>query len=377
MNQKSARVRSFSGPTSTSLAMPSSTPMTPKSAGAPPPAKKGSDTAITHPSPNVDGSSSSYATAAEKGAPIPTPSVIKFDDDVDYKRAKKLQRKARPRQRRGFLSWLFNVFFKVGIVYVVIGAFWSCGSKPFKFDYNPRDERAHCRTLAQTKAQLQPILTPYYQAAHAKVDPYTRPYVDAARPYANSAWKTTRPYYRYANKQGQKYYKKNIDPLRKQAILSARRYSDPHIKTATEHYNRQVQPHVDNFHRAVKPYKDIYRRDVAPYLDQAYVQSLAFGSSSYGIYVSKVHPVVVRSLNEVHSFYVNHFDPAVRRAYALYIRPQVNKALEKVFGHRAHALGSDALKDAKDGVKKAAKEGKAQRADKVAEAVRPSVRGRI
>lgn len=350
------------------------TNLTPKSAGAPPPPKKASGATPVASAPALGGGNNgrapSYSGAAKQGAPIPTPSVIKFDDDVDNKRAKKLSRRRQGGSSgRGFFSWLFSVLFKVGVFYMLIGAFWTCGSQPFKFDYNKRDERAHCRTLAQAKAQLQPVLTPYYHAAQAKVDPYTRPYVDAASPYVKQAWKTTRPYYRYANKQGQRYYRSRIEPLRKHAVKRARAYSDPHIKTATAHYNKQVQPHVDNFQRAVKPYKDIYRRDVSPYLDEAYRQSLVFGSASYAAYVSRVHPVVVRFSKKLHRFYTNYFDPAVRRAYALYIRPQVNKALEKVFGHRARALGSDALREAKQDVKQVQQDAKTQRAERVAEAV--------
>lgn len=114
-------------------------------------------------------------------------------------------------------------------------------------------------------------------------------------------------------------------------------------------------------------------RDVAPYLNEAYVQSLAFGSASYGAYVSHVHPLVVRSLRETQSFYVNHFDPAIRRAYALYIRPQMDKVLAKMFGHKAQAAGSDALKAAKQGAKQVRKDAKVAEKEKVAEAVRANL----
>lgn len=116
------------------------------------------------------------------------------------------------------------------------------------------------------------------------------------------------------------------------------------------------------------------RRDVAPYLSEAYVQSLAFGSASYGAYVKQVHPRVVSSIKQSHGFYVSHIDPAVRRVYALYLRPQVDKVLAKVFGHRAHALGSDALKNTTSEVKQSRQHAKELKKERVAEAVRSSAR---
>lgn len=275
----------------------------------------------------------------------------------------------------GFFSWLLNFALKVGFFYLAIGAFYSCSSSPLKFDYDPKDSRGHCRTLAHAKANLQPILAPHFHAAHAKAQPYTQPYIDAATPYATAAWKTARPYYKYTNKQARIYYKRNIDPLRKHYTKRGRAYIDPHIKTLNQHYAKTVEPHIKTTQRALKPYQDIYRRDVAPYLQHAYTRSLVYGSASYSFYVARVHPQVIRSLNAIHQFYVGHVDPAMRRAYALYVQPQVNKALAKVFGHRAHAVGSDAIKGAKQDASQARKDAKQLEKEKVAEAVSVATAG--
>ncbi|CAO1623173.1 unnamed protein product [Parajaminaea phylloscopi] len=307
---------------------------------------------------------------------VATPPIIQFDDDVDHARKNKLvktrQAKARAQQKGGFFSWLWSLGLRIGFVYLLVGAFWTCSSSPLRFDYKTNDSRAHCRALAQAKLQLRPIAQPYVDAAYAKVQPYTKPYVDAASPYARTAWKTARPYYRYANKQGQLAYKRHIEPARKLALKRGRAYLDPHLNTAQTHYDKQVRPHVDSAQRAIKPWQDVYRRDVAPYLSEAYVQSLAFGSASYGAYVNQIHPVVVRSLRQLHVFYSNHVDPAVRRTYALYVRPQVNKALAKVFGHRAHALGSEALRNATAEARESRKQAKEVKKEKVAEAASAS-----
>lgn len=194
---------------------------------------------------------------------VAPPPIIQFDDDVDQARKGKLtrnqrlNRQQRGKKRGGVISWLVNFGFKVGVFYLLIGALWSCGSQPFRFDYKLNDSRSHCRALAQTKLHLQPIVSPYVDAAHAKVQPYTQPYLDAASPYAKLAWKNTRPYYRYASKQGKLAYNRHVEPARKLALKRGRAYVDPHVKTAQAHYKKQIQPHVNNVQRAVKPWQDV------------------------------------------------------------------------------------------------------------------------
>ena len=129
-----------------------------------------------------------------------------------------------------------------------------------------------------------------------------------------------------------------------------------------------------DLNKAVRPYQDIYTRDVAPYLSQAYVYSLATGGTLYTTYVNQVHPTVVASLQQLHSFYINHVDPATRRAYSLYVRPQVERLLAKVFERKAHATGSEAIAQAKQEVKVAAKEGAARSEEKVVEAEKEALR---
>lgn len=109
--------------------------------------------------------------------------------------------------------------------------------------------------------------------------------------------------------------------------------------------------------KAIKPYQDIYDRDVAPYLSQSYSYSLAAGGTLYSVYVNQIHPRIVKSLQQLHSFYIYHVDPAMRRSYSLYIRPQVEKLLARIFERKAHATGSEAIAEAKREVKQAGKEG--------------------
>ena len=83
---------------------------------------------------------------------------------------------------------------------------------------------------------------------------------------------------------------------------------------------------------------------------------------------------MVKSLQQLHSFYANHADPAMRRAYSLYVQPQVEKLLGKIFERKAHVKGSEAIAEAKQTVKEAGKEGKARSKEMQAEAEKEAIR---
>lgn len=71
---------------------------------------------------------------------------------------------------------------------------------------------------------------------------------------------------------------------------------------------------------------------------------------------------------------MNHLDPAMRRIYASYLLPQVDKVMAKVFGHRAHALSSKALRNATAETCRTRQEAKGAKEEKVTEAVRKDTR---
>lgn len=149
-------------------------------------------------------------------------------------------------KRRGFVAVVTSLLVRIFALYTIIAALFTCSSRPFSFQYSAKDSRAICRSLAQGKSHLLPVITPLVRSAHATIDPYTGPYVKAIRPYTQSAWKTTRPYAQRAQKQGKVVYNKHLEPMRKKAIKRGRAYTDPHIKTFNKHYRAQVQPRVDS-----------------------------------------------------------------------------------------------------------------------------------
>ena len=296
-------------------------------------------------------------------ASIPTPPVkFPLDDTKSGSLSRRSNGNAKPKRSRGFLGWLLAFASRVTIFYLIYAALWTCPSRPFAFDYSAKDPRPVCRNLAQAQDQLAPIVKPYIHLAQQKAEPYTRPVINAATPWVKRAHKVSRPIYREANKRGRLLWKKRIDPARRRALKKARKQLNPYIVQAQHYHKRNIQPHIDSVHKAVKPYHDIYQRDLSPYVDQAYQYSLHSSSVSYAFYMDKVHPRVVQGLKHAYSFLVNHVDPAVRRFYSVYVRPQLDRLLEKVYERKAHWLGSDAIKAAQSEMKHAAKE-----ADKHAE----------
>ncbi|SJX64589.1 uncharacterized protein SRS1_15406 [Sporisorium reilianum f. sp. reilianum] len=293
-------------------------------------------------------------------ASIPTPAV-RFPVDNDKKPgqltrgSKAAAGNKRKPASRGFTGWLIAFGSRVTLFYLIYAALWTCPSRPFAFDYSAKDARPVCRNLAQAHDQLAPIVKPCFHLAQQKAEPYTRPVITAATPWVRRAQKVSRPVYREANKRGRLLWKKRIDPARRRALKRARKQLDPYLKQAHHYHKHNVQPHIDTVHKAVKPYHDIYQRDVSPYVDQAYQYSLHSSSVSYAFYKDRVHPRVVQSCRHAHSFLVNHVDPAVRRFYSVYVRPQLDRLLAKVYERKAHWLGSDAIKAAQHEMKQTAK----------------------
>lgn len=152
-------------------------------------------------------------------------------------------------------------------------------------------------------------------------------------------------------------------------MKQARTAVNPYIRQANAKYAETVQPQVDAFNRAIKPHMDVYRRDVRPYVQQAYAYSLQSSSVSYAFYMDKVHPRVLQGIRQVIHFYQHTVDPALRRAFSLYVRPQVDRILAKVFERNVHAVGSDAVKDAKQEAQEAVKQADAHKKETVKEAV--------
>lgn len=272
-----------------------------------------------------------------KGAAVPPIRFATEEQDKKYQQqANKIAKKQKIKNTRakgGFISWLIRLALKLLSYYAIFAALFTCGSHPFNFDYSTKDQRAVCRSLAHAKIQLVPIATPILKDTFAHIDPYAGPYIRAVTPVVQKAYKFSKPHYIRAYKYGNALYKKHVDPARKRAIKRAHAYADPHLKKLQKEYKKQVQPHVDSLHKSVKPYRDIYTRDVAPYVKQAHINTIAAAYASHHIYVHQVHPHVLTGFKHSRSFYFNHFIPAIRRAYVLYIQPQQDKITARLFGY--------------------------------------------
>ncbi len=256
------------------------------------------------------------------------------------------------------LFWSFAI--RVSLFYLALAAVFNCGSAPLRFDYSTQDERPVCRGLAHGKQALQPLVAPYLHAAQQRIEPYVRP----VAPYAHAAYKRAAPIARAAAKESKKAYKKHAVPLQRRTLKRARAYSDPYVRSASARYAASVQPHVDAAAKALRPYRDIYWRDVHPALQRSYALSLDTAARSSSFYLASVHPQLVASYHALQPrladayrallrFWSHHLAPALARAYALYVRPQVDRVLDKVWKGRSHQVSSEAIRQVRQGIHEA------------------------
>ncbi|CEH13079.1 hypothetical protein CBOM_01021 [Ceraceosorus bombacis] len=272
---------------------------------------------------------------------------IKFDDELKSVKSK------RAAKQGTFLGALTSFGVRLALFYTLFAALWSCSKQPFTFKYNPRDNSQVCRTLAQSKAALQP----HYQAAWRDVEPWISPYVQPVAPYYRSAVRFSSPHFKAVNKRGHLLWKAHGEPARKRFVKQAHTFAAPHIKTARGHYKKSVKPHVDTARATIKPYQDIYARDVHPYVLEAQVLSARLFHQSLRSYQNDVHPRLLSALAVTHRTYVTHVDPAIRRGYSVWVRPQVEKVLARLFQRKAHAVGTEAIDQASVRAKDARSEG--------------------
>ena len=94
-------------------------------------------------------------------------------------------------------------------------------------------------------------------------------------------------------------------------------------------------------------------RDVHPVVEKSYAASAHTLTTSSAFYVQSAHPQVVSLSKQLYRFWTNHLAPALARAYSVYVRPQVDKLMGKIFKGRAYQMSTEAVREAKEGVRKA------------------------
>ncbi|PWN95214.1 hypothetical protein FA09DRAFT_341416 [Tilletiopsis washingtonensis] len=306
-------------------------------------------------------------------APSPVPSAATGTPAQAQTLLRRSNEAQAARKRSTWKGLFFALLVRVGVFYTLIAALWHCSSTPFAFDYNPRDSRQVCRTLAQGKATLGPHAAAIWRDVEMHLQPYTAP----VAPYVRTATRVARPYVRSAQRRGAQLWRKHGEPLRKQALKQGRKYVDPHVKTARTHYRKSVQPHLDTASKAVKPYRDIYSRDVHPYLTEAGALSLGLTQQAYHLYNKQVQPRLITSAKAAHRFHRQHVDPAARRGYSLYVQPQADRVLAYLFNRKARAVSNDAISKAKTSSDEARQHGESKAKEAVKEADDPSIIDRL
>ncbi|KDN35947.1 hypothetical protein K437DRAFT_64483 [Tilletiaria anomala UBC 951] len=253
--------------------------------------------------------------------------------------SRKKERGGATKRKASVKGTLFAFLFRVAFFYTLIAAVWNCSSRPFAFDYATNDHRVVCRTLAQTKLQLQPLVLPYVHKLEAKAEPYVR----IVRPYVKTAYKHAKPVALYAQWTGTHLYKKHVLPMQKQALRRTRGFADPHISKVQKQYETHVQPRIFTAQRTIQPYHDIYWRDVHPHVQTSYdlvVRSVAVSST---FYLEQVYPQIITLSKHSYRFYVDHASPAIYRFYAALIRPQVDKLLAKLWNARVRQMTDEVI----------------------------------
>ncbi|KAK0569866.1 hypothetical protein OC861_000447 [Tilletia horrida] len=248
----------------------------------------------------------------------------------------------------GLIGALVNFCLKIGLFYVVIGAVWQCSSRPFNFQYDSKDSRALCRQLYYAK----PHITPHLQALNAQISPYVEPYYAHVRPYVHKAYSTAAPIASDLEKRSALAWKRYGEPKRVQAERAVRKWADPHVKRARKEWKKHTQPHIQNIDKHTKPYRDVYYRDVHPYMTDGYVMASEASTRTTKFYFAHIQPNILKATSQSYKFYKAHILPYLRRAYSLYVRPTVDKALAKVFqrqlGDARRAAVKEAQKAAED-----------------------------
>lgn len=106
-----------------------------------------------------------------------------------------------------------------------------------------------------------------------------------------------------------------------------------------------------------------------PYVLEAQTLSAQLFQQSLRSYRKDVHPRLLSALALTQRTYVTHVDPAIRRGYSVWVRPQVEKVLERLFQRKAHAVGTEAIDQASSRAKDARSEGETRASQAVEAAV--------
>lgn len=197
-----------------------------------------------------------------------------------------------------------------------------------------------CKPYLIARSRIEPRIRPYY-------DSYAAPYVDLARPYAQS-------FNEHVYSPAAKVVRNGYDTYGAPAIEQAREYSQtqwreqvvPRLHTARdsakEIYTAKVDPHIKKAKAVVEPYYSTVSGKVVQiqktYILPTYAQARPFIGKTYSsgqnILTTTVLPFAQRSWSGAVLFASTEVWPRVTGVYSENVEPQLVKIGQKLASYR-------------------------------------------
>ena len=174
---------------------------------------------------------------------------------------------------------------------------------------------------------------PHFSRAHRAYHSLLHPHILSGHRQAQAA---AEPYLQ----QARSYHAKNVDPqIKHYQRLGRKLYSDnlePHV----ERGRAFAQPHLDHAQNVLAPAASKYYSDVAmPYASSSY-------HTTRKAYVRDVHPRLTDIWSRMIAFLRTHVFPIFGRWHAVYIRPQVDRVMQKIFEAKTKKASMEAIVEA-------------------------------
>ncbi|WFD43459.1 hypothetical protein MPSI1_002121 [Malassezia psittaci] len=243
---------------------------------------------------------------------------------------------------------------RVGIVYLLVAAFWRCPTQAFSFNYPADHELLVCRELSSIQEQWTPAVKDFASSTRKQLHPYIGNYLDKAE----DAVAYVQPVFQNTAAQAQTFFTQRVHPGAKDLAKQAHTWSLPHQRALHKHYKKNLHPHVDSLHKASKPYLNTYRRDVEPHLKAVLGQVQIAHDKAWRYYEHEIHPRIKTYLYNSYLFGRHKAYPVAHQHYFRYAHPhlsslvswiqhKVDDALVK-YGVRKRSVFDSVLNNVKD-----------------------------
>ncbi|WFC99366.1 hypothetical protein MYAM1_002110 [Malassezia yamatoensis] len=255
---------------------------------------------------------------------------------------------------RSSFSLLSGLLARVGIVYLLVAAFWRCPTQAFSFNYPADHELLVCRELSSIQEHWTPAVKDFASSTRKQLHPYIGSYLDKAE----DAAAYVQPVFQNTAAQAHTFFTQRVHPGARDLAKQAHTWSLPHQRTLHKHYKKNLHPHVDSLYKASKPYINTYRRDVEPHLKTVLAQAQTAHNQAWAYYEHEIHPRIKTHLYNSYLFGRHKAYPVAHQHYFQYahphlsslvrwIRHKIDDALVK-YGVRKRSVFDSVLNNVKD-----------------------------